>query len=204
MLFNRCLSAGARIEMPDVIEGFYTPEEIAEPGQLVFDDDGEVIQVIDIEPTVVTQEPEKPPVVTQEPEPTATKTSSDRSYPPETTRNKLHLTANRTFKKYDGADTTPQHRGFVNGRIKAALDGDDDGRKLFLGYVFDTDTSSALDKAQLMAISKWLVKGEDTGDNELVPEAVEELKLIVRAQQKDAGQQDMFESEHILPEEAVA
>ena len=62
MLFSRCLSAGARIEMPDVIEGFYTPEELAEEGQLVFDEEGTVVDVIDAE---VTEAPERPQAAPQ-------------------------------------------------------------------------------------------------------------------------------------------
>lgn len=41
MLFSRCMSAGARLVMPDVIAGLYTPEELSEK-ILVDDETGEV------------------------------------------------------------------------------------------------------------------------------------------------------------------
>lgn len=56
MLFSRCMSAGARVAMPDVLAGMYTPEEIAEPGTVVFDEHGSVVAVMS-EPS---PEPPKP------------------------------------------------------------------------------------------------------------------------------------------------
>lgn len=48
MLYSRCMSAGARIEMPDVIEGMYTPEELADPDTLTVDEStGEIIEGTD-------------------------------------------------------------------------------------------------------------------------------------------------------------
>lgn len=52
MLFSRCMSAGARIAMPDVIAGMYTPEELADPDTLVVDT--ETGEVIDVQPKVVS------------------------------------------------------------------------------------------------------------------------------------------------------
>ena len=46
MLWSRCMSAGARAFMPDVIMGMYTPEELAGGDGIVVDDTGEVIDVI--------------------------------------------------------------------------------------------------------------------------------------------------------------
>jgi hypothetical protein len=43
MLFSRCMSAGARIEMSDVIAGMYTPEELADPKDVSVNSDGEVV-----------------------------------------------------------------------------------------------------------------------------------------------------------------
>lgn len=46
MLFSRCMSAGARAFMPDVIAGMYTPEELAEPNSIRVDEHtGEVVIV---------------------------------------------------------------------------------------------------------------------------------------------------------------
>ena len=52
MLFSRCLSAGARAFMPDVISGIYTPEELGAPVKIEMDD-----VVIDGEARVVEPEP---------------------------------------------------------------------------------------------------------------------------------------------------
>jgi hypothetical protein len=47
MLFSRCMSAGARVAMPDVIAGMYTPEEVAaiEGAEVVVDAEGVVVDV---------------------------------------------------------------------------------------------------------------------------------------------------------------
>jgi len=55
MLWSRCMSAGIRAYMPDVIMGMYTPEELAGGEGIVVDDTGEVIDVVAKE---VTPEPE--------------------------------------------------------------------------------------------------------------------------------------------------
>ncbi len=80
MLFSRCMSAGARICMPDVIAGMYTPEEIADPNMVTVDADTGEVQVIDVTPKVIdttrtatqpmrvaTEEPEFAPSILSEP-----------------------------------------------------------------------------------------------------------------------------------------
>jgi len=56
MLFSRCMSAGARVAMPDVLAGMYTPEELADPDTVVVGDGGEVIDVVG-KPAPISQEP---------------------------------------------------------------------------------------------------------------------------------------------------
>lgn len=66
MLFSRCMSAGARIAMPDVIAGMYTPEEMTD-AVTVDAETGEVTpaaQVIDVKPVTVTVT--TPPAQTQD------------------------------------------------------------------------------------------------------------------------------------------
>ena len=65
MLWSRCMSAGARAFMPDVIMGMYTPEELAGGDGIVVDDTGEVIDVIAKD---VTPEPAKAETPRAEPQ----------------------------------------------------------------------------------------------------------------------------------------
>ena len=51
MLFSRCMSAGARIQMSDVIAGMYTVEELADPDAVAVDDEGTVTVVAEEIPT---------------------------------------------------------------------------------------------------------------------------------------------------------
>ena len=57
MLWSRCMSAGIRAYMPDVIMGMYTPEELAGGEGVVVDDTGEVIDVVakDVTPEPVAK-----------------------------------------------------------------------------------------------------------------------------------------------------
>ncbi len=56
MLFSRCMSAGARAFMPDVIAGMYTPEELAEPNAVRVDaQTGEVVVDTSYHETVQTE-----------------------------------------------------------------------------------------------------------------------------------------------------
>ena len=61
MLFSRCMSAGARIAMPDVIAGMYTPEELSDPTTVQMDTEtGEVLgtaHVVEGTPAPVVEAP---------------------------------------------------------------------------------------------------------------------------------------------------
>lgn len=46
LLFSRCMSAGARVAMPDVLAGMYTPEELADADTVIVGEGGEVIDVL--------------------------------------------------------------------------------------------------------------------------------------------------------------
>jgi len=107
----------------------------------------------------------------------------------------LHNLATGKFGKFVGEETSVKHAGFLNGKMTEAGQGDDN-RKLFLKYVYGTDTSADLDKSQWLAIGKWLTadKKDDTGDTPFNEYAVAEFMNCVRAAQKDAGQ-----SEFALP-----
>ena len=94
MLFSRCMSAGARVAMPDVLAGMYTPEELADPDTVVVDEAGEVIDVVarpaphpngpaPTTPTYTKNERGVPMMPTEETEqaaPTGWETWSDRAH----------------------------------------------------------------------------------------------------------------------------
>jgi len=65
------MSAGARVAMPDVLAGMYTPEEIAEPGTVVFDEHGSVVAVM----------PESKPEPKPEPKPERPKAQGWNAWP---------------------------------------------------------------------------------------------------------------------------
>lgn len=162
----------------------------------------DVEDFVDAEYTVVEPQAQEPrPAKETTPKQTKKSGKSERPFPPETTRNKIHITANQTFSEHDGVEASIDHIGFINGMLNKAGDGDESKRKLFLKYVFDVESGKELDKAQLMAIGRWLVDGDS---KELIPDAIEEFQLIVREALKDAGQQDMFENQHAMPPEMGA
>lgn len=186
MLFNRCMSAGARIEMPDVIGGMYTPDELSD-GAIGTDLDGEIVG-----PAVGEKPAEQPKAEPAEhkhalpPEPKVTPT---RPYAPEVVKSKLLATA---AKANDTSIADAARRGAVAGNLETA-GGSVQARHLFLDYVFGIKSSKDLTNGQVTAIGKWLSYKDDDGNWQLLPEAVEEMRLIVREQQRALGQQDMFE-----------
>lgn len=130
----------------------------------------------------------------EQPKPTeqpkeAPKATNARPYAPEVVKAKL-LAAEAKANDKSAAD--PARRGAVAGNLQEA-GGNEQARHLFLDYVFGIKSSKDLTNGQAVAIGKWLSFKDAEGSWQLLPEAVEEMKLIVRAQQKALGQQDMFE-----------
>jgi len=82
-------------------------------------------------------------------------------------------------------------------------------RKLFLSYMFDAESSTELDKAQWLAIGRWLTeeKADSSGETAFREYAVAEFENVVRQTLLEQGQADMFSApveaqEHALPAEA--
>lgn len=72
MLFSRCMSAGARVAMPDVLAGMYTPEELTD-AVTVDEETGEITpgaQVIDAKPALVVTVTTPPAATEPERKPT--------------------------------------------------------------------------------------------------------------------------------------
>lgn len=185
MLFSRCMSAGARIEMPDVIAGMYTPDELTD-GAVGYDLNGDVINA--------PAAPETPPPPQDEPPAAQPEDAHDnhsalRPYPPEVVRNKLIATRG-VYPQDDKNDApSPAQLGLMNGKLTEAGGGDDQFRKLFLEYVWGVDTSKLLDRAQVQATLKWLLNPGD--ERTINPDAAKELALIARERLLAQGQKEL-------------
>ena len=122
---------------------------------------------------------------------------TDRPAPAESVRNMLHNLATGKFAKYVGQETSAAHKGFLNGKMNEAGQGDDN-RHLFLEYISGDESSGGLDKSLWLAIGKWLTADEkdSSGETPFNEYAVSEFMNCVRAAQADAGQ-----TEFTLPEQ---
>jgi len=195
MLFSRCMSAGARVTVPDVLAGMYTPEELADPDTLVIDEGGEVIDV-KAKP-VLPPEPERaalpePAKPAAEAKP-APKTARDRPYDADTIRKALRQAAD---KLYAGLASEAQQHLAVAGveKLFKADTGEVQTQKRhsLLLYLFDTDTSKTLTAGQASTLIDWAtVKVEQDGKVYYNPSehAPAEAAAIVAAYEVARGQQ---------------
>ncbi len=89
------------------------------------------------------------------------------------------------------SQATDGQRGLLVGKLsEALLNKDDKLRHLILKYLWGVESSKALSYGQVGAMLKWLVAGKDgqTGDYLLNKEAIQELQVISKEAQIDAGQ----------------
>lgn len=94
------------------------------------------------------------------------------------------------YAKYANDAPSPEQLGFLVARLNEAVGGDDN-RHLLLDYLFGVASSKELNKAQCLALSKWLV-GED---GELIDDAVKEALACVDQARQDAGQMALIDDE---------
>lgn len=180
MLYSRCMSAGARIEMPDVIEGMYTPEELADPDTLTVDEStGEIIEGTDH--TV----PQVAPAPTPTPTPATTNGNGKaRPFPPDGLRGALAAKA-RTYGNLADKRPNDGQRGLMVGQLgKLTGDGSketiEQTRHLFLESMFGKQSSTDLSEAECRAVLDWIAYDADM--------AAREMASVVAAALRAAGQ----------------
>ena len=190
MLFSRCMSAGARAFMPDVIAGMYTPEELAGPVP-VDPETGEVLaHSPQDEPPIEGEYHEEPPPVKpatqQGPEPT----KPQRPYEPETVREGVRSIA------ASGARVAADdgHRGLCVGVIEGLFTDEDRAlrvakRHTLSTYLLDKGSSKEWTAGEVVALLKWACVGGDASKvNENAPI---EAERIVRQYEAEHGQQPL-------------
>lgn len=118
----------------------------------------------------------------------------ERPADPRTVRGWLRT---RAYETYKGQEAAPPEglRGLVAGKISQAMGEEkkegEQGRHLFLWFVFDKLSTRELMKSEVQAIADWLLIRGAPKDRDLNPYAAQELKAIIRAAQDLKGQQQM-------------
>jgi hypothetical protein len=192
MLFSRCMSAGARVAMPDVIAGMYTPEELAEPDAVVVDDTGEVIE---IKAARVYQEPPAfAPVEKSEPKPEPKPepcTKWTRPMAPETVKEAIGIKSAKNASPASAAQ-----RGLCAGMLEGLFPfvDKDVARKMrysLMTYLVGTDSTQNLTSGQASALIDWASTGEGS-ERTAHPDAVREAAAIIAMLEREAGQQELL------------
>ena len=181
MLFSRCMSAGARIAMPDVLAGMYTPEELTD-SVTVDTETGEIV------PNVIVIEPERK----ADPSTGATGNGGDKSggtkpklarpLAPETLKAAL---ATRVVKAGNLAVDDGQ-RGALVGALNALFDDTNkeaqaNKRHMLTQYLFGKNSTKELTGAEIAALLPWASERLDSGEYAPDPMAAQEAALIVAA-----------------------
>jgi len=193
MLWSRCMSAGARAFMPDVIMGMYTPEELAGGDGVVLDDDGEVIDVVAKD-------------VTPEPEPEAPKSEnnghtppSERPWQPEQVRAIVTESAASRVANGKATDSPAQSQlqGAIAARISELFPNDareivDMKRHALLYGIFGKKSTKELTDAECRALLAWASEKLDDGQWVANEDASVEAQMIVEAVEAEAGQQKLM------------
>lgn len=101
------------------------------------------------------------------------------------------------YSRWQQQKPTKEQLGLLNGKLNEASTSanNEQGRKLFLEYVFGVNSSKELNKAQVGATLKWLVKekDEETGDYPFYDSALDDFNAVLRQALIDKGQADMFD-----------
>ena len=201
MLWSRCMSAGARAAMPDVLAGMYTPEELADPDTVIVGEGGEVIDVVSrvveepaannkaehVPPPEPDSEPESEPERAHEPLPS-------RPYPAEVIRKALQKAA---VKGRTPGPATDHQQQAVRIGLDKLFPHDDATTRLHkrhsvTQYVFGTETTKALTFGQASVLIDWATISEEGADGLTYYNPTQfgpgEAALIVAAYEAERGQ----------------
>ena len=180
MLFNRCMSAGARVFMPDAIHNLYTPEEMGAP--VTVSESGDI--VIDVEAREI-----------KEPEPTTNgkPTLGLRPWKPEELRAALRHNVGQ--KKLTG-EPNKRQVGLLAGKLEEALGANQYSqvnRYTFTEWITGERSLTKVGIAWVATMLDWLLddKDEATGDYPFKAHAREEANLVLRQAMLDQGQQEL-------------
>jgi hypothetical protein len=214
------MSAGARVAMPDVLAGMYTPEELADPDTVVVDDAGEVIDVVatparDVRPaderTYVKNGHGTPMIPTEETERQEQQAPAKGKLPPRPWPAALIRAAlqKKAAQGYAGLASDKQQQ-FVVSSLEALFKADDSTtrekkRHSLTMYVFGEASSKTLTAGQASALLDWAVLKETDGNgkpfyspSEFAPS---EAAAMVAAYDEEQGQMALALEPNAAPEE---
>ena len=183
MLFNRCLSAGGRVFMPDVFRRMYTPEEMGAP--VTVSESGDV--VIDVEATVVEDEPKGG-------EPERIIVNGKWTKIPERPWKPAQLKEILEFNVSKSSDTGEPSQGMIGllaGKLEEAWPGDKgaaDNRHEVLGWLTGKRSAKELSRPWLNALLTWLLAKDSDAFNE---HSREEARLVYKQAMLDQGQTEL-------------
>jgi len=191
MLFNRCISGGARAFLPDIARRMYTPEEMGAP--VTISEDGDV--VIDAEVTEIESET----ATGTEETGTQEKANGDppRPWEPDLLKAKM-LLATEAKAKTDRYSEEPSQEqiGLLAGKLEEIWAGDKgskQNRYELLGWITGRRSTKDLGLPWVATLLKWLLQDKDpvTGDYLFTEFAPQEARLVYKRAMIDQGQQEM-------------
>ncbi len=175
MLFNRCMSAGGRVFMPDVFRRMYTPEEMG--AAVTVSESGDV--VIDAEATDITDRPAQ----------NKTNGNPPRPWQPELLKEKMCI----AVSKKPGATAKPSQgqTGLLAGKLEEAWPGDKgaaDNRHEVLGWLTGHRSAKDLSLAWTNTLLNWLLRIDGEAFNE---HSREEARLVYKQAMITQGQREL-------------
>ena len=194
MLFNRCISAGARAFMPDVTRRMYTPEEMG-AAVVVSENGGWVIDAeateIENEPTTGTEEMDTKAETTIT---NGKQKKGPRPWNPEILR--LVMEHNVELKAGWTGEPNKKQVGLLASKLEEALGANQDAqvnRYTFTEWLTGERSLTKVGLPWIATLLDWLLdeKDEATGDYSFKAHAVTEANQVLRQAMLDQGQQEM-------------